>query len=261
LLSLDDLRALPNLTPQQKVGLQYFDELEIKIPQDEMHVWNVTAPLPKLIIGNHFSGNRNDRSRSPSHPCWSLVRVPQICSYNSRRGALEAPEIDVLLTHPDLTDVPEDATLIKSITDKLHEAGHLTEHLLVERARYDGIAQLPVTISSETPGTRPPHRRIKFRVVPSDSFVYAQLHFTGSEAFMKHLREQAARRGYRLTPEKLEKRKKIAVEIFGVDALRFMEQDKNDTRKEGECVILDSEEDIFRFLRMKYVHPQNRNWF
>lgn len=75
------------------------------------------------------------------------------------------------------------------------------------------------------------------------------------------MREQAAKLGYRLTAEKLEKRTETAVEVFGVDALRFLERDKDGDREEGECVVLDSEEDIFRFLRMKYVPSHSRNWY
>jgi DNA polymerase/3'-5' exonuclease PolX len=53
------------------------------------------------------------------------------------------------------------------------------------------------------------------------------------------------------------------MQVFGVDALRFLEDEKikDDTWKEGDKVPLDSEEDIFRFLRMKYIPPQNRSWF
>lgn len=61
--------------------------------------------------------------------------------------------------------------------------------------------------------------------------------------------------------KKLEKRKETTVEVFGVDALRFVQQDKNDERDEGECVLLDSEEDIFRFLKMRYIPPHSRNWY
>jgi DNA polymerase/3'-5' exonuclease PolX len=95
--------------------------------------------------------------------------------------------------------------------------------------------------------------------VPWDSFVFAQLHHTGSDAFITHLREQAARMGYRLTEEKLEKRVKTALEVFGVDGLKFMQQ--KDDREEGESVLLDSEEDVFTFLRMKYIPPPGRNWY
>jgi hypothetical protein len=77
---------------------------------------------------------------------------------------------------------------------------------------------------------------------------------------MIHVREQAAKMGYRLYPDKLEKRSQTALEVFGVDGLKFMEEDKDDERQQGDCVLLDSEEDLFRFLRMKYVPPYKRNW-
>jgi len=41
LLTLDDLRGSEVLTPQQRLGLKYFDDLQIKIPREEMDVWNV----------------------------------------------------------------------------------------------------------------------------------------------------------------------------------------------------------------------------
>jgi DNA polymerase/3'-5' exonuclease PolX len=97
------------------------------------------------------------------------------------------------------------------------------------------------------------------RFVPWDAFVFAQLHYTGSPHFINHFREQAARIGYRLTNTNLEKRRQTAIEVFGVDGLRFMGQD--DGRMEGALVVMDSEEDIFRFLKMEYVHPHGRNWY
>ena len=65
--------------------------------------------------------------------------------------------------------------------------------------------------------------------------------------------------GYRLTAQALEKRTKTAVEVFGVDGLRFMEKDDGVT--EGKSIELDSEEDVFRYLRMKYIPPHERNWY
>jgi DNA polymerase beta thumb len=78
---------------------------------------------------------------------------------------------------------------------------------------------------------------------------------------MRHVREQAARIGYRLSLDSLKKDDKIAMEVFGVDGLRFLEQDGKDTRVPGDTVELDSEEDLFRFLKMRYVPPQERNWY
>jgi hypothetical protein len=74
------------------------------------------------------------------------------------------------------------------------------------------------------------------------------------------MREKAAKMGYRLSVEKLEKRTETAVEVLGADALRFMEQETGNEREEGDIVLLDSEEDIFRFLKMKFIPPHDRNW-
>ena len=182
-----------------------------------------------------------------------------IFSNASRRGALESDEINVIVSHPSYID-DADPQLLKKIIDKLHSSGHISDDLNSTTDQYDGIAQLPPTIFAETSTTPPPHRRIKFQLVPWDSFVFVQLHATGSNAFMIHVREQAAKMGYRLYPDKLEKRSQTALEVFGVDGLKFMEEDKHDEREQGDCVLLDSEEDLFRFLRMKYVPPYKRNW-
>ena len=149
--------------------------------------------------------------------------------------------------------------LLKEITDKFESIGYLTRQLNAQVDRSEGIAQLPASIFAASSISPPPHRRIIFRLVPWDAFVFSQLHFTGTGVFINHVREQAARIGYRISADKLEKRSKTAVEVFGVDGLKFM--DAKDERQEGDCVLLDSEEDIFRFLRMEYVPPHKRNWY
>jgi DNA polymerase beta thumb len=152
-------------------------------------------------------------------------------------------------------------SVIYKIIQKLHSTGHITDDLDPHIERYEGIAQLPSSIFSDSSIPQPPHRRIIFRLVPWDAFVFSQLHFTGTEFLIRHLREQAARLGYRLSSYGLEKRTHTKVEVFGVDALRLIDQDSSDTRKEGEYVLLDSEEDVFRFLKVNYIPPMERNWY
>ena len=173
---------------------------------------------------------------------------------------MESKEIEVLLTHPSYTTAEHPpANLLQGIVDKLHSSGHITDCLDIQKDRCDGIAHFPATMFSETTPP-PPHRRIKFLIVTENEFPFMQLHLTGSEPFLTHIREQAARIGYKLYPDMLEKRRNTALEVFGVDGLRFMDDIKDDGYKEGDFVLLDSEEDIFRFLRMKYVPPHLRNW-
>jgi hypothetical protein len=51
LLTLEDLRGLgeSELTPTQKTGLKYFEELEFMIPREEMQIWEV-LPLPSPYL-------------------------------------------------------------------------------------------------------------------------------------------------------------------------------------------------------------------
>jgi hypothetical protein len=37
------------ITERQKLGLQYFDELQIPIPKDEMDVWNVLVSVITIL--------------------------------------------------------------------------------------------------------------------------------------------------------------------------------------------------------------------
>lgn len=178
---------------------------------------------------------------------------------NSRRGLNYCQEIEVLLAHPQYTTGPPSESLLRSIVDKLYSTGYIVDHLNTGNIHYQGIAQLPSQIFPTTNAIRS-HRLLYFRLVPWDAFVFSQIHYTGSETLIRHLREKAAKMGYRLSAEKLEKRTETAVEVFGVDALRFIERETGDERKEGECVLLDSEEDIFRFLKMKFIPPHDRNW-
>ena len=178
-------------------------------------------------------------------------------SNHSRRGLPECNEIDVLATHSNLTSAPSDPVHLESITNKLHSTGYITHHLAVEPDQYHGILQLPNHIISNTHG-QPSHRHLRIRLVAWNAFIFAQLHFTGPITFVRYLRERAARQGYQLSWDKLEKRTKTAVEVFGVDGLRFMDTDDH---PEGQVIVLDSEEDVFRFLKMKYVHPNERNWY
>lgn len=243
-----------------------------------------------MTLDNDTSCYRTSRPRISGYSCWNIVHFSHNLSNSSRRGALESNEIEIIVTHPSYTDKKdekvkskllkkpkikprstqqndnkgqiEDRKLLKSIIDKLHSSGHVTDDINIEPDKYDGISQLPPLISSSETSTLAPHRRIKFILVHWDSFVFTQLHATGSPAFMTHVREQAARMGYRLYPDKLEKRSKTALEVFGVDGLKFMveDDDHEEERKEGDLVLVDSEEDLFRFLRMKYVPPYQRNW-
>ena len=162
----------------------------------------------------------------------------------------------------DLTKLQErhksNGATIEKLKAHLVSSGLTKGYLNVRENELSAVGKLPDNIFSETDQHTPTHRLVRLRIVPWDSWPYAQLYYTGSSAFNLYLREKAARLGYKLAPDHLQKSKKAAVEVFGVDGLRFMD-DNTQPYKEGKWVILDSEEDIFRFLQLKYVHPFDRN--
>ena len=47
---MDDLRKESNLTHEQTIGLKYFEELETKIPREEMNIWKVSSSIWALMM-------------------------------------------------------------------------------------------------------------------------------------------------------------------------------------------------------------------
>ena len=80
LLTLHDLRGSEALTPQQRLGLKHFDDLQINIPREEMDVWNVHPSVLQLTIGDNSSGYRNGGRRLSNHTRRKLV-IPVLKSF------------------------------------------------------------------------------------------------------------------------------------------------------------------------------------
>jgi len=145
--------------------------------------------------------------------------------------------------------------VFRPFVQKLHSSGHIVDSLKITPNQYTAIAQIPKADPA------PPHRQITFHFVTWNAFVFAELHHTGSEGFIRHVREQAAKLGFELGPHYLKKRKDVLKETFGEDAIEFLEETSQTKEyREGDLVLLSSEEDIFRFLNMKYIPPHERNW-
>jgi hypothetical protein len=200
---------------------------------------------------------------------------------NSRRGAPESEGITVLLTHssfppkqkprkptvseaveskeppPDPSKSPLDSIpdVFQPFVKKLQSSGHIVDFLNVNKYRATCIAEVPQT---DPPL---PRRRITFHFVRWNAFVYAALHETGSPAFWLGLRDRAAKLGFELTRNHLQKCTQIFKEVFGQDATQYFEETAQTREyKEDGLVYFSSEEDVFRFLDMKYVPPHERNW-
>jgi len=76
--------------------------------------------------------------------------------------------------------------------------------------------------------------RIDIRFMPYDSYYTALLYFTGSANFNKKMRKQAIKLGYLLSEYGLYK------------------------KKTDEQININSENDVFKHLKMEYVEPNKR---
>ncbi|CAL3964212.1 unnamed protein product [Diplocarpon coronariae] len=169
--TLDDLRALPNLHKNQKIGIEHYDDFTTPIPRDEVtalgdivkKVAHEVDPLLETIIGGSY-----------------------------RRGASNSGDIDFIITKRGTNSSIELLPLLDKLVDHLTRDGFLVCPLAVPRqsgSKWHGACKLP---------GNPIWRRIDFLVVPQTEFGAALLYFTGDDIFNRSMRLLASKKGMRL---------------------------------------------------------------
>ncbi|KAN0041484.1 hypothetical protein ACTFIV_004025 [Dictyostelium citrinum] len=83
-------------------------------------------------------------------------------------------------------------------------------------------------------------RRIDFKLIPIESYYFGLLHNTGSDEFNRQMRAVALSKGYTLSEYSINKFSK-------------------ETGKDDQITLVNSEEEIFKIIGMKYYPPQERN--
>eukprot|EP01116_Phalansterium_solitarium_P015557 TRINITY_DN3444_c0_g1_i1.p1 TRINITY_DN3444_c0_g1~~TRINITY_DN3444_c0_g1_i1.p1 ORF type:complete len:398 (-),score=118.14 TRINITY_DN3444_c0_g1_i1:77-1270(-) len=215
--TLDDLREKGKLNHHQTVGLKYFDEFESRIPRAEME------RLEKAVLD---ACNQAD----PTLTC-KLVG-----SY--RRGAESSGDIDVMITHPSVTDANKmKSKIIERVVNILRQNGFLTDDLGVGATKYMGVCQLPG--NDESTGKPHLHRRIDLKLLPMESFWCGMMHMTGSDFFNVQIRTIAQEKGFTLSEYSL--------------------RPIGETGIKGDPLPVNSEEDVFDYLNIPYKPPSERN--
>lgn len=160
--------AKNQMTHHIKLGLEYHDDLQKRIP------WEEVNEIRSLLIEVALSIDED-------------LDVEVCGSY--RRGRPTCGDIDVLLTKSNKTKETSDTVLIDFV-ERLTADGFLVGNLTKKGdTKYMGICKLT------TDGIG---RRIDIRCVTSDEFPAAQLYFTGSGNFNKLMRYKANERGFTL---------------------------------------------------------------
>jgi len=149
--TIEDLKKNTHLLNQKQLtGLQYYLDLDTRIPLDEYkkHKILLEKDLKKLGLTYEFVG-----------------------SY--RRGNTSMGDIDVLI-------MKDDKYNLKGYIDDLKKIGYVKEVLAIGDIKFGGIVKLD---------DKSPARKLDILICPPDEYYYSLLHFTGSAEFNVGIRD------------------------------------------------------------------------
>ncbi|KAI1501713.1 hypothetical protein F5X99DRAFT_428177 [Biscogniauxia marginata] len=184
--TLEDVKAKAKLNRNQKIGLDYFDDLNTRISRQEVEALGayvkktaaVIDPKCELIIGGSY-----------------------------RRGSDSSHDVDLIVTKQGTSTSKELVHFLNQLVDTLSRKGFLTAALAAHSkggSTWHGCCVLP---ESEFPGPkenyRPTWRRIDLLLVPETQFGAALLYFTGNDLFNRSMRLLARKKGIRLNQRAL----------------------------------------------------------
>ena len=226
--TIEDIRQAIRQQPQllhekQLVGLHYYEDLLQRIPRQEMdeHKQLLHEYLPaELVFDSEIVG-----------------------SY--RRGLPSSGDIDMLLKAAPVKSVVRTIQhLFTEFVEELKEEGYIKEILALGPHKCMAICQL----------AGKPARRLDLLMVPEEEYAYSMLYFTGSDQFNVAFRQHCLSKGYTLNEHAL-----TPVKTF---APRASPESEHALSPLNESVIkpprMENEQDIFRFVGLRYVAPQDR---
>lgn len=150
-----------SLNKNQRIGLLYYEDLQLRIPRSEMEVHEATlmshkpAALEGVIVGSY------------------------------RRGRPDSGDIDMMICTETESGAP---IALANYVGTLRAAGYIKEILALGDHKCLAICQLPGK----------PARRLDLLVTPPTSFAASVLYFTGSDGFNVHMRQIAKDKGFTL---------------------------------------------------------------
>lgn len=139
-----------------------------------------------------------------------------------RRGSSDSGDIDILLTTSD------DRNILSHFVNELIAIDYILETLAEGTKKFMGICRIN--------GQDTCSRRIDILFTPREEYPWALLYFTGSQELNVQMRSRALELGY------------------SINEHRAIPVDHDELPP-----IMDDEKDIFDFLGMKYLKPEDRN--
>jgi DNA polymerase/3'-5' exonuclease PolX len=239
--SIQDLRNEVKTNPKllndkQTVGLNYYEQLLQRIPRAEMEehqhiLFHYLRPFTAEIVGSF------------------------------RRGMPTSGDIDVLIR------VPKGTQNIKqhlvAMVENMKKDGYIEEVLAIGEHKCMAICRRDKTAVA---------RRLDLLMTPEEEYAYSILYFTGSDRFNVAFRQHALEKGYTLNEHALTivnpgtkaavppSEHALTVVNPGTKAAVPPSEHALTVVSPGPKAVppMESEEDIFRFLGLRYVLPTER---
>ena len=211
--SIEDLqnKLLENpdiLNNKQKIGLKYYEDINLKIPRKEMQQHET------YLLETLGSIDKN-------------IQITIVGSY--RRKVKESGDFDVLVTIQRKTSSEERTELMCKVIDKLKQENYIKSSLALGSKKFMGIVKLK----------RKRHaRRMDILITSQEEYPFAILYFTGSQELNILMRKDAIERGLRLNEYSLfnSKEKRILLsseeEIFNKLGYDFIPPEMRTTQNE-----------------------------
>ena len=200
---------------KQALGLKYYDDLQERIPREEIDQYNI---LFKQVC----------HEISPS--------IIMSINGSYRRKLSNSGDIDLMIT----SRTEDPAVLRKLLIKKLTEMGIIQAVFANGKKKFMGV------VHYEQAGFQK-SRHLDIIDTSFEHFPFAVLYFTGSGGFNSKMRAIALEKGYSMNEYCLSHKK----------TKKPIEKDVIFQKLGKE--IFETEQDIFAFLDMEYVEPENRN--
>ena len=216
--TFDDLRNHANLTNNQKVGLDHYDDFLARIPRAEMELHGKSV-------------------REAIHQVDKDIQVTIGGSY--RRGAADSGDVDFIISKPDAPIHCLRTLMLETVIPGLFARGYLKVGLATtskeDGTKWHGASCLPGSTV---------WRRIDFLLVPWEELGAAMIYFTGNDIFNRSIRLLASKKVMRLNQRGLWR-----------DVIRGPNRQRV---TQGTLVEGRSEKKIFQILGVPWRPPEHR---
>jgi DNA polymerase/3'-5' exonuclease PolX len=214
-----------------KLGIKYKDSLNEKIP---------SILIEKLNKFIQTKINKLDKKFTAT-----------ICG-SYRRKKNFSSDVDILITHEDIKDSSKYLEVIIELFTKYFIIDRLTEEFNTHFQGFASFKNIPTIKKLDKEDVNEINKnfniqknvfRIDIIIVPQKSFYTALLHFTGSGIFNQKMRLHA---------------KSLNMKLNEYNLIKYKNKESMQKDIGGKIIKIDSEEDVFKNLLLKYLPPEER---